>query len=111
LALAIGRLVDRLGDELLAGSALAPNEDRRRARSDLSHLRVDLPHPLVVADEAVGATILELDVEPDVLFFELTPLLATLETHAHGERDHRRDDLEHPRVLPHRGVFTVGPLR
>src|SRR5690606_32040983 len=33
LALAIGRLVDRLGDELLAGSALAPDEDRRRARS------------------------------------------------------------------------------
>src|SRR5690606_12585375 len=48
---AIGRLVDRPGDEFLAGAALAADEDRGAGAGDALDLLADAAHRLAAADQ------------------------------------------------------------
>jgi hypothetical protein len=62
--------VDGLGDELLAGAALALNQHRRAAGRDLRHQVEDLEHDLALAhDVGEVVALLEGALELQVLFF------------------------------------------
>src|SRR5688572_20348511 len=52
------QLVDRLGDELLAGARLAPDQHRRRRRGGLLDDLVDLAHARTAADHVAEAAVL-----------------------------------------------------
>ncbi len=73
------REVQRVGDQLLAGAALADDEDGRLGRRDQAHLLEEDFHLRRAADDALEAeTLVELLVELDDLLLEL-PLLQLCE--------------------------------
>src|SRR5262249_15479480 len=92
------RGVDRLGDDLLAGAALAGDEDRDVGVLDPVDQRVDLPHRRARADEAGVA---EVAAELGAGLLQVAP---------------RRRELFGPRVealgglVPRRGQLGVGAL-
>ena len=51
----VAALVDGLGDEFLAGAALAVDQDRGRGGGDLVHHLVDRAHARALADDVLAA--------------------------------------------------------
>src|SRR5262249_19018042 len=88
-------VVDRVGDELLAGPRLAADQDRRVGPRDLSDLFVDLAHGAAAADQvrevvALAQLLLQVRVLVDqalLVFVDHPPGLERL-------GDHRGDDTE-----------------
>jgi hypothetical protein len=66
--------VQRLGDQLLAGAALALDENGRAAGRDLGYQVEDPQHRLALADDVFEVVaLLERALELDILFFGAMP--------------------------------------
>src|SRR6185369_9459320 len=78
-----GERVDRAGDQLLAGAALAADEDGRLARRDAAHRLEHRADRLRLADDLAGRAALDLALQ--VLVLSLKLLLRLKATQQQGE--------------------------
>ncbi|OPZ05947.1 MAG: hypothetical protein BWZ08_02381 [candidate division BRC1 bacterium ADurb.BinA292] len=96
-------VVDRVGDQFLAGAALAADQDGGVALADLGDEVVDVLHDVGVADDVGRAeAILEFLLEALVFGEEAFAFLAERLAEADGLGDHRADDLEQAEVFVER---------
>ena len=88
-------VVDRVGDQLLAGAGLAAQQHGRVGARDLRDLLVDLPHRAARADDVREVVALfQLLAQVRVLVDEPLPVGLDQPVHLHRLRDHRADDAE-----------------
>jgi len=104
-------VVDRLGDELLAGAGLTRDQDARVAARDRGDLVVDLLHLVGVADDVRGPeAVAELGAQTLVLLLELLPLLLRGAAEFHRLGDQGARDQKQTDVVVQVVVGLVGPV-